>query len=213
MAKTILRKRRGSSLAEVVVAALITGVLLVPVLKLLGWTATSYTRQSVRDRAIAFAADLMSEITLHEFEDENPSSTLGPETGENNRSSYDDVDDYHGLDESPPKNSDDREVAGAAGFRRVTRVTPGATSFGLSSFDTQSSLPTLKLVTVEIYYNDKLIHTLESVAGKYGARHGQVGLGGSTPRALSPTIRYNSQNNSISTSLNLLNQVPEGVSE
>ena len=83
------------------------------------------------DHALAasrLARDLLEEIVARPYEDpEEPGKTPGPEQGENNRSLFDDCDDYHNFKENPG------EARNAAGtlygrnqqvFKRRANVTP-----------------------------------------------------------------------------------------
>ena len=45
--------------------------------------------------AVDLAEDLMDEILRHPYDDPNGASDIGPETGENNRTDFDNNDDYH----------------------------------------------------------------------------------------------------------------------
>jgi MSHA pilin protein MshD len=120
-----LVRRTGSTLVEVLVSSLIVGLLLVPTLRLLGSVAGNYARSAERDRANQLAESLLAEIITKDFADENGAiRTFGLEAGESNfgRLDYDDVDDYHGLDEQPPRNRSGDLIPGSAAFRRKTIV-------------------------------------------------------------------------------------------
>jgi type II secretory pathway pseudopilin PulG len=100
--------RGGLSLIEVVAATMIVGLMTVAALNSLG--AATASSQSIRNRALALglADELMAEIQLKSYKDPNGTPVFGLETGEaaSPRSAYDDVDDYHGWNQTPPKYSD-----------------------------------------------------------------------------------------------------------
>jgi hypothetical protein len=69
------------------------------------------------------AQDLMIEILSNAYVDAT-SPVFGHETGESStdRTQFDDVDDYHGLDGSPPKKRSGTEIPGFTGWRRQATV-------------------------------------------------------------------------------------------
>lgn len=60
------------------------------------------------------------------------STTLGPDPGET-RATYDDVDDYNGLDESPPRGAQGAILPGYAGYRVRISVVYAGTGLGLAN--------------------------------------------------------------------------------
>ena len=119
-------KRRGGTLVEVMISALIVGVLIVPTLRMLGSVAASYSRRGNQDLAQKLAEDLLSEIMQARFADSDINSgVLGPETNESNvnRLQFDDVDDYHARIEQPPQRRDGTPLNDYSAFRREVTVT------------------------------------------------------------------------------------------
>ncbi len=99
-------------------------------------------------RANALASTLREEIQSTKWDESAPppSLILGPETGES-RAIFDDVDDFDGLDESPPRDSKDAILAGFTGFRQQVSVCYVADT----DFDTCIGGPTMyKQVTVTV---------------------------------------------------------------
>jgi MSHA pilin protein MshD len=74
-------------------------------------------------RANHLGSTLLEEIRSKRWDETQgaPSTTLGPETGET-RITYDDVDDFHGLNETPPRDSQETLIAGHEGFRQQVSV-------------------------------------------------------------------------------------------
>jgi len=71
--------------------------------------------------AMAYADNLMEEIVSKAFEDPDlPGASFGTEEGL--RSAYDDVDDYDGLSNSPPRHFDGTLLDEYAGFTRSAAV-------------------------------------------------------------------------------------------
>ena len=125
--------RRAFTLAECLIATTVVAVLLVAVLEGVGAVAASRRMTSERARADLLARRLMSEIMTQPFEDPSGgNATLGPTAAESapgNRSLYNDVDDYHGLSESPPKDRNGIGLSGLTGWTRsvtVERVNPAS---------------------------------------------------------------------------------------
>jgi MSHA pilin protein MshD len=78
---------------------------------------------SERRQATFLAEQLMTEILQCYYKDPaSGSGTLGPDTGETSRASYNDVDDYDGLTNSPPKSRDGATLSGYAGWQRKVTV-------------------------------------------------------------------------------------------
>jgi hypothetical protein len=124
-----VRPRCGLTLLEVIVSTLIVGLMTVASLNSLGAATRSAT--SIGDRAIALglADDLMAEILPLPYSDPNTTPTFGPEGAESSgpRSAFDDVDDFHGWNQSPPKNRDGVIIPNRDDWRhkvQVVRVTP-----------------------------------------------------------------------------------------
>jgi type II secretory pathway pseudopilin PulG len=106
----IRRARRAAfTLVEALVSMTITAT--AGAALLLGIASAVQTTQTVVDQSVALglAEQLMDEIALSRYAEPGLGpfqSTLGPETGEaigTNRLAWDDIDDYHGLDEQPPR--------------------------------------------------------------------------------------------------------------
>lgn len=125
------RSSNGFTLAEVLVAAVVLVVALVPLIMVLGEGAKRTKDPQKITVAGMLAQDLMEEIIAKRF-DENPSApvspaNLRPEAGETRSGTppnlnYDDVDDYNNYSEAPP-----REVTGTVmneylGFTRTVAV-------------------------------------------------------------------------------------------
>jgi hypothetical protein len=67
----------------------------------------------------------MSEIVSQDYSDPTVSGLWGPELTEGltGRTAFDDVDDYSGFSESPPKDRSGVAMAGWTGWRRSVAVT------------------------------------------------------------------------------------------
>jgi hypothetical protein len=117
--------RRGSSLAELVVTTVLVGVLMTAALSSTGQSLLS--QRKCGDRVIGryLSQSLLADIQAKAFKDPDAIvPLLGVDMGETlgQPSSYDDVDDYNGYSESPPKKPDGTPLSGYAGWSRAVQV-------------------------------------------------------------------------------------------
>ena len=123
-----VRSQRGAgrafSMAEVLVSLLIVSGLVVVALNTVGDATVG--RQKAADRGLGqlLAQDLISEILRQYYQEPDDTPIFGREASESatSRAAYDDVDDYHGWDASPPQQRDGTEIPDAAGWRRCVAV-------------------------------------------------------------------------------------------
>jgi MSHA pilin protein MshD len=127
--KSSARLRTALSLIEVVASTMIVGMMSVAALNSLG--AATKSSESIGNRAVALglADELMAEILQENYEEPTQTVTFGRETGESAtvRSTYDDVDDYNGWNQSPPRYRDGTVMPNRTRWRHrvvVTRVSP-----------------------------------------------------------------------------------------
>ena len=128
--------RRGFSVIEAVLSALVIGVMLVAVLNTVGAARSAQVWNVDRVRAMALASNLMAEIVDEAYADPTEVQLFGPEASEllAQRSAFDDVDDYNGWSKSPPEDLDGTPIPGYAGWTRSVTVswatlgTPAASS-------------------------------------------------------------------------------------
>lgn len=114
--------REGFSLVEVVISSFLMGVMLVAAMKTLGASLRSDREMIGTVRGDWLAQDLLAEIVARPYRDSASTGTIGPEAGESGRASFDDVDDYHGFAESPPRDRDGAAMANATSFERSVTV-------------------------------------------------------------------------------------------
>jgi hypothetical protein len=108
---------------------MIAGIMIVASLNSLGAATRSAMSTGNRAIAVGLADDLMSEILPLPYLDPNGTTTFGPDGSESAgpRSVFDDIDDFNGWNQSPPKNRDGTTIPDRADWRRrvdVVRVTP-----------------------------------------------------------------------------------------
>ena len=122
------RRRPALTLVEVVVSTLIVGLMTVAALNGLGAATRSSDSAGNRGIALGLADDLMAEILATAYSDPDGSAVFGLESGEAApRVNFDDVDDFDGWNQLPPKAADGTTMPDRADWRhRVTvqRVVP-----------------------------------------------------------------------------------------
>jgi hypothetical protein len=150
-------RRDALSMVETLVSILLVGGLVVVSLDTLGQSARGQQYAADRGRAQHLAADLLSEIMQQYYHEPDyqiaelgaeaevgitmPGSitvTFGVNVGEvsTDRSTFDDVDDYHNWSESPPKHRDGTTMAGFDDWKRsviVNYVNPTSLNQTVSS--------------------------------------------------------------------------------
>ncbi len=153
------RRRRGFSLAEVVVSTLLVGVVLAGALNLLGATVRGRSNTALGDRARLLAEELLSEVLEYDYADPNELPVFGSEASEagGNRDVFDDVDDFHNWDVTPPEYRDGTAMPNLTNWRRrvlVEYVDPNDPTTGSASDQD------VKRITVEVYFNGTLQATV-----------------------------------------------------
>ena len=118
--------RRAITLAETVVSILLISFVLVSTLQIIGPVSRSSSLQADRLVAANLASELAEEISTKLFEDNNAASPddIGIDADDSviNRTSFDDVDDYHGWSSSPPKMSYGASNISLTGWTRSVSV-------------------------------------------------------------------------------------------
>jgi hypothetical protein len=139
------------------VSTLIVGLMTVAALDGLGATTRSSELAGNRGIALGLADDLMAEILVTAYSDPSGSAEFGLEPGEAApRVNFDDVDDFHGWNQTPPKAADGTTIADRANYRqRVTiqRVVPTDPTQATPS-DTEQGA---KRICVIIEYDDVVL--------------------------------------------------------
>jgi MSHA pilin protein MshD len=152
--------RSGLSLVEVSFATLLVSVMLVGAMQTVGSVLRQRARTAVEHRALLIGKQLLEEILTQAYVEPTQSPVFGLETLEINRSLYDDVDDYHNLDESPPADRSGTVLTGLNGWRRrvtVQYVDP------LSPNSIVSDDQGAKRITVDVLENGQLRATVQSL--------------------------------------------------
>jgi prepilin-type N-terminal cleavage/methylation domain-containing protein len=163
---------RGLSFIEILIALTIFSVAMVGQFQFFNVSLDAQLRAKQEIISTHLAVGLMAEIMAKNFaEDTGDSYALGPDTGETGRSIFDDIDDYHNLDETPPVTIGGLLLDGSGGrpnytgFRR--RVTVWYCSITGTTINCASSEPksSYKQVTVTLsgpHVKDIIVKQLKS---------------------------------------------------
>ncbi|MDB5340274.1 MAG: hypothetical protein JWN70_5893 [Planctomycetaceae bacterium] len=161
-------RRRAFSLFEAVISSLLVGTLMVSATRAVSSSILSQRRMADRSKAAWLADALVAELHQQSYmEPGATSSTLGRETGEtsDSRVTYDDVDDYVGFSESPPKDKDGTTLTNLIGWQRSVSVQ----WVSLNDIAAVSGSETgVKKATVTVSFNNQLVLTRIIIRTKGG---------------------------------------------
>jgi hypothetical protein len=104
--------------------------------------------------------DLLAEIQNQTYADPNQTPGLGKESGETTRSQFDDVDDYDGWTESPPKNRAGTDLAGFTGWSRSVTVVRAQRA---SPMQNAGSDEGLKRITISVSKSGVTLQTINAL--------------------------------------------------
>lgn len=121
---SIHARRRGLSLAEVVISTLLVGLVMVTALSSVAGASRSWIAGAQQADGQALARALLTEIIAMPFEDPNQTPVFGLESGESgaSRAALDDVDDYKDWTDTPPKDKAGTALTGYSGWSRTCDV-------------------------------------------------------------------------------------------
>jgi hypothetical protein len=159
------RERRGVSLVEVTVAVLLVSIMLAASMRSVAVSRMVDYKVANAARGKLLAQGLLAEILQQAYADPVvASTTLGPDAAnlETSRATYNDVDDYNGWTESPPKNRDgtllSSDMTGWGRSVKVEWVNPASLTASASVTETHC-----KRVTVTVTYNGATVATMVGV--------------------------------------------------
>lgn len=160
------RRFRGLTLVEVVISLVILGVAVAAGVQALGNFAAGSRTWQERSTALELANTLLAEIDSLPFCDPGGTNNISLDSGEtsDDRSTFDDIDDYNGWDACPPKDKTNAPMTDYAGYRQQVTVafdTSLATHTGATL-----TANTYKKITVTISKNDKTLARLITIRAK-----------------------------------------------
>ncbi len=103
---------------------MITSLMILSAMEALRATTAMKQEVSTRTRALAFAQELLSEAVSMAYEEPTGAVSFGVEANDSGagRTGYDDVDDYAGYSESPPRDVAGNNYANAENWTRAVSV-------------------------------------------------------------------------------------------
>jgi hypothetical protein len=106
------------------VSTVLVGVCLVAAMRALGMTLFTQTGMSDDAVAACLAYDLLSEVLQKLYSDPTGATEVQVDGDEvpQQKTSFDDVDDYHGWKENPPQDDSGQSIAGLDAWTRGVRV-------------------------------------------------------------------------------------------
>lgn len=161
--KTQRRQRRGLTLIEGAVCTVIVGVMLAAALNASATARNRQQRNQDRSTGLWLAQSLMAEVMEQPYVDVG--GLLGLELGESQaqRITLNDLDDYNGLKEEPPRTEDGTAMSGYTGWSRHVSVEDVQVA---SPRNTAGSETGLKRVTVTIKKGGVVVAQLRALRAK-----------------------------------------------
>ena len=155
--------RYGLTLSEVLVASVIAGAIIVSALNSLASSQRGVGQISEKGQALLLAQDMMAEILRQSYSDPDGSIVIGIDDGENklNRTTFDDVDDYHLWSSSPPTYPDGMALSHSTKWTRTVEVVP-TTKDDLSKTLRRTVDRGVKRITVKIIVEEQTVAELTS---------------------------------------------------
>lgn len=158
------RSQSGFTLIETVIVIVLVGAMMAGMSSLFMNNVGHSHRPYLRQKALAVANAFMDEIFRKRWNESTPlgggcvnagsgfcatgpgAASIGVEAGET-RATYDDVDDYHGLSQTPPQDSAGVDMPDYTGYTvDVTVAQPGSAWNGVPAAD-------VRLITVSVTSN------------------------------------------------------------
>ncbi len=167
---------RGFTLVEAIVSMLLISIAAIAMASAMGLAFSHSSDNLVHTKSVQLARSYLEEILARRFDENTPVGGLPPCSAlavscsslgndAETRSSYDDVDDYHGLDESPPQDAQGNVIAGFAGYRvRISVSYANASQISAWSLDASDDA---KVVVVEVISPDLKSQEFTAVKGNY----------------------------------------------
>lgn len=162
------RFRSGLSLTEVVVSTMLVGLVLVGSMNGIGGVVRMQEAAQQDSDGLALAQQLMAEVLQQHYLDPNSTPAFGLEGAEvaSQRSTFDDVDDYHNWNKTPPVARDGTALKGYDGWTRsiVVEWVKLTDPNGVSGADLG-----LKRITVKVKDPSGGYTVVQSLRSKWGA--------------------------------------------
>ncbi|MCB1691709.1 MAG: prepilin-type N-terminal cleavage/methylation domain-containing protein [Pseudomonadales bacterium] len=133
---------RGVTLIELLITIVVLSIAIVAIVSGISASTSRSVDPLIQHKSVLLAQAYMDEILGKRFAEATPVGGMPPVTGASacsigsdgeTRTAFDDVDDYDGLDESPPQLQTGFAVADYADFRVTVAVACAGTALGLAN--------------------------------------------------------------------------------
>ncbi len=114
--------RRGINLVEVTLSTVLVGALVLVALQSVGNIGRTWRSTSQVVDGQGLVQELLWEVLAQAYVEPGDDDGFGPESGESNRLSFDDLDDYDGWTESPVSDPSGNPLSGYSGWSRTVVV-------------------------------------------------------------------------------------------
>lgn len=175
--------RSGYSLAEVLIASALSGVVLVAAMDGMSGSARTWMAAGDAADAEALAHDLLAEVLSQAYSDPDTTNdptlnAFGPESDEraDDRSTFDDLDDYDDWSESPPQTRDGAVIDAYGGWSRTVVVqklkkkqVDGFRSDGEDDHESRH-------IAVTVTDTEGASHTVEAIRARVGGMEQSLGV-------------------------------------
>jgi type II secretory pathway pseudopilin PulG len=144
-----LHKRGGVTLIEVMISIVLVSTILLVSINASATLLRNNLQQRNANHSAHLALQILDEVSSRDFRDRvNP--VFGIESGENSsdRTTFDDVDDYHGYKSTPPTHRDGSVISGYDGWSFSVTIAPAdPVANGISTTSADESSP-LRIIGV-----------------------------------------------------------------
>lgn len=208
------RRHRGSpsraagfTIVEAVLSLVVATVAVAGALQTLGTFSVANTLQRDRLRAEELGRLLVAEINQCLYMDPADQGVLGPETGENARGVYNDVDDYNGLVDSPPRDKSGSPLTGYGGNWKRSVVVEWVDPTDWTTVKSTDS--GMKRITVTVTDPRGRQTVVRSLRSKYGAFEAKANVTTTYTSWVGVTLQVGPDaNGRVSGGANTLSQIP-----
>ena len=162
---SVVRLQSAFTVIELLVTIVLVGIVLLALIMSFHESLKSIERQKNLQSANLLSEDLMNEIRSKAFQNPGTNIMFGPETNEDEfvRSKYDDVDDYNGLTDAPPRTVVGSNLPNCVGIARRVVV-----AFVLTSDFNTATINTTDLKRITVVVSNALMSVSNvSVVSRY----------------------------------------------
>lgn len=151
--------RRGVTLIECAGASIILGIMITAGLRAAAGAGASQATSARALNGSLLAESLMNEILERAYSEPDGASGMGIDSGEtaSDKSTFDDVDDFHNWAESPPRSPDGSIAPNMAQWARSAKVFRAVVASPETSTGTETGL---KRIEVTVSYAGKIVCAL-----------------------------------------------------